>query len=282
MEEYFTYVLRSGYKMAYVDSGRGEAVVMAHGNPTWAFFYRNLIRYLSGRYRCIAPDNVGFGASANPTEKGEYSLASHIRNLEELVIEKLNLKKFHLIVHDWGGPIGLSLAVKYLDRVKSVTILNTAAFISKDIPKRIRICRTRGLGEFLVCGLNVFVKGVVRMGTTQGLEPSLKEGYCFPYGRWEDRRGIYELLREIPTKAGSESYQIIKDLEEKIEMLKEKKIFICWGGKDFCFHDGFYNEWKKRLPHAQCKYLKDAGHLVLEDGKEEAEKAIGEFLLNVR
>lgn len=273
--------LSSGYRMAYIDNGNEgkEAVVMVHGNPTWSFFYRNLIDALHKDFHCIAPDHIGFGFSEKPKDKDAYTLASHIRNLEELIIDKLNLKKFHLVVHDWGGPIGLSLVTKYIDRIKSIVILNTAAFFSKDIPKRIRICRSLGLGKLLVCGCNAFVKGLIRMGTVQPLPVLVKAGYKFPYNKWSNRRGIYKLLREIPTKPSDESYKIIQDLEDKLELLAEKKVLIFWGGKDFCFHDDFYEEWKRRWPLSQTIYLPQAGHLVLEDAEKEDLGIIRKFLV---
>ena len=93
-------------ELSYLDEGEGdEAVVMVHGNPTWSFYYRNVVLGLRGKIRCIVPDHLGCGLSDKPQDFN-YTLAEHIKNLRAL-LDHLKLRKIHLIVHDWGGPIGL-------------------------------------------------------------------------------------------------------------------------------------------------------------------------------
>ena len=132
--------------MSYLDEGRGdEAVLMVHGNPTWSFYYRNLVLGLRGRIRCIVPDHLGCGLSDKPQDFN-YTLGEHIKNLHALV-DSLGLKKIHLIVHDWGGPIGLGTLLQKPDQLRRVAILNTAAFADTVVPARIRLCRVPGLGR---------------------------------------------------------------------------------------------------------------------------------------
>ena len=128
----------SGGSMNYVDVGEGVPVVMIHGNPTWSFFYRDLILELQDNYRCLALDNLGCGFSDKPQD-GDYTLCGHIRRACEW-LDDLNLESFHLVVHDWGGAIGMGVADKLRDRVKGITILNTADFAFPSISWRIASC----------------------------------------------------------------------------------------------------------------------------------------------
>ena len=127
--------------MSYVDEGprANEAVLMLHGNPTWSFFYRDLIRDLSPSIRCIAPDHIGMGLSDKP-ESYDYTLARRIADIEALVLS-LGLKRVHLVVHDWGGAIGFGFASRRPEWIGRIVILNTAAFVSDKIPWRISLCR---------------------------------------------------------------------------------------------------------------------------------------------
>ena len=148
------YTELGGLRIAHVDEGprANEAVLMLHGNPTWSFFYRDLIKQLSPKIRCIAPDHIGMGLSEKP-EDYNYSLETRVSDVEALV-SSLGLTKVHLVVHDWGGAIGFGLATRAPDLIDRITILNTAAFVSNEIPFRISLCRLPWLGDWLVRGLN--------------------------------------------------------------------------------------------------------------------------------
>ncbi|HVT74541.1 MAG TPA: alpha/beta fold hydrolase, partial [Lacunisphaera sp.] len=151
--------------MSYLDEGRGEeAVVMVHGNPTWSFFYRHLVLGLRERIRCIVPDHLGCGLSDKPQDFN-YTLREHVANLRRL-LDSLRLRRIHLVVHDWGGPIGLGAVLPRAERLDRVVILNTAAFADTRIPWRIRLCRTPLLGEWLVRGANGFAWPATRMAVT--------------------------------------------------------------------------------------------------------------------
>ena len=120
--------LEDGLKMHYIDEGEGEVLLMLHGNPTWSFYYRNLIQSFQKKYRCIAPDHIGCGLSDKPQDYN-YTLSTHIDNLEQLV-NSLGLKDITLVMHDWGGSIGMGLAVRQPKLIKRLIIFNTAAFLS--------------------------------------------------------------------------------------------------------------------------------------------------------
>ena len=119
--------LQDGLKLHYVDEGNGSPIVMLHGNPTWSFFYRNLIKHFSGSNRVVVPDHMGMGLSDKPQDY-QYTLENHINNLETL-IANLGLEDITLVVHYWGGAIGFGYATRNLEKVKKVVIMNTALLL---------------------------------------------------------------------------------------------------------------------------------------------------------
>ena len=118
----------NGWRMHYIDEGKGDPVVLLHGNPTWGFLYRDMIGPLvsSGR-RVIVPDMIGFGLSEKPTREQAHCLDGHTANLTALM-RQLDLKRITLVCHDWGGPTGLSFAMSNPARVRALTIMSTWAW----------------------------------------------------------------------------------------------------------------------------------------------------------
>src|SRR6476661_3104523 len=116
-------------RMNYLDEGSGDPIIMLHGNPTWSFYYRNLVLALRGSYRCIVPDHIGCGLSDKPAETlYDYSLKSRIDDLERLVDTLELTEKITLVLHDWGGMIGMAYAVRHPERIARLVFLNTGAF----------------------------------------------------------------------------------------------------------------------------------------------------------
>lgn len=154
------YLDRNGHKLQYVNEGQGEPVVMVHGNPSWSFYYRNLVTALSPNHQCIVPDHIGCGLSDKPDDAGyDYTLKNRIDDLEAL-LDHLEVKeKITLIVHDWGGMIGMGYAARHPERIKKIVVLNTGAFHlpeAKPFPWALWICRNTLLGTVLVRGFNAF------------------------------------------------------------------------------------------------------------------------------
>jgi hypothetical protein len=158
--------LDHGNRLHYVDEGRGTAVVMLHGNPTWSFYYRGLICGLRNSCRTVVPDHLGCGLSDKPQDYA-YCLENHIRNLERLLLDTLRLDHITLVVHDWGGAIGMGFATRHPEKIARVVVLNTAAFLLPDCPWRIRICRLPGFGTLALRGLNAFSRAALHMGVCQ-------------------------------------------------------------------------------------------------------------------
>lgn len=263
--------------MSYLDEGQGdEAVVMVHGNPTWSFYYRNLVLGLRDRIRCIVPDHLGCGLSDKPQDFN-YTLAGHIKNLREL-LDSLALKKIHLIVHDWGGPIGLGTLLQRPELLGHVVILNTAAFADTVVPLRIRLCRAPVIGEILVRGLNGFAWPATWMSVTKPLAPDVKRGYVYPYNNWANRIATHRFVVDIPSGRESASDRALAEIEPRLVVLKDRPVRILWGGKDFCFNRHYYDRWRKLLPEAKADYFESAGHYVLEDESGVCVQRIRSFL----
>jgi haloalkane dehalogenase len=189
----------TGALMRYLDEGprSDSAVLMLHGNPTWSFYYRHLVQTLRATRRCVVPDHIGMGLSAKPQDY-DYSLERRIDDVAALV-HSLGLKRIDLVVHDWGGAIGFGLAARYPALIDRLTILNTAAFPSANIPRRIALCRTPVLGPLAVRGFNGFAGPAVTMAMNRrALSPLERTGYLWPYRSWADRAAVNAFVQDIP------------------------------------------------------------------------------------
>jgi pimeloyl-ACP methyl ester carboxylesterase len=268
-----------GASMSYLDEGprHDEAVLMLHGNPTWSFYYRSLVRALSGSMRCIAPDHIGMGLSEKP-ESYAYTLASRIADVEALA-DSLGLRKIHLVVHDWGGAIGFGLAVRRPDRIGRIVIMNTAAFPSPRIPVRIALCRAPFIGAFIVRGLNGFAEPATFMAMSQRrLTWDERRAYLYPYGSWANRIGVHRFVRDIPMEPDHPSRAVLDGIARALPSLAGHRKLIVWGARDFCFDESFLAAWRELYPDAQLHLLERTGHYVLEDGGPLALEPICTFL----
>jgi haloalkane dehalogenase len=268
------YIKINDEQMHYVDEGQGEVILMVHGNPTWSYFYRNIIKFLSKSYRCIAIDHIGCGRSSKPQEYN-YTLEQRITDLEKLV-EHLKLKDITLIVHDWGGAIGLGFATRHPDLIKKIVITNTAAFPDKFIPKRINILKFPLIGEWSMRALNSFAWPATFMTTNRPLKPEIKAGYLSPYNNYQNRIAIARFVQDIPMTPAHPSFDTLKEVGERLQRL-QCPILLLWGKNDFCFTLHFFDRFKKIFPKAKTKVL-EAGHYLFEDALEESLTEIEAFL----
>jgi len=276
-----SFVTPQGATMSFVDEGprADEAVLMLHGNPTWSFFYRDVIRALTPRVRCVAPDHIGMGLSDKPQDFA-YTLATRIADIEALVTS-LKLRRVHLVVHDWGGAIGFGWAVKHPEFVGRIVVLNTAAFRSPHIPARIALCKVPWLGTVLVRGFNGFAWPATWMAMNQRkLSPEEKRAYLYPYRTWADRVAVNAFVKDIPMGEKHPSYGTLAGIEAGLPRLTDKPMKIIWGGADFCFNRQFLNRWHELFPKAEVVALQNAGHYVLEDAKPEAGEEVSGFLFD--
>ena len=274
------FVTQSGARMSYVDEGprANEAVLMLHGNPTWSFFYRDLIKQLSPKIRCIAPDHIGMGLSEKP-EDYNYSLETRVSDVEALV-SSLGLTKVHLVVHDWGGAIGFGLATRAPDLIDRITILNTAAFVSNEIPFRISLCRLPWIGDWLVRGLNGFAHPAIWMSMhRRRLSPDESRGFLFPYKSWRDRVAVSAFVKDIPLEADHLSRRTLAAIEAGLPKLSSHPMLVVWGMKDFCFNEKFLARWRQIYQGIEVHELNDVGHYVLDDGGASVREKICNFFL---
>lgn len=258
----------------YIDVGSGSIILMLHGNPTWSFFYRNLAKHFSINYRIIVPDHMGCGLSSKPQEY-EYTLETHILNLCHLVAH-LNLTEITLVVHDWGGAIGMGLATKYPHLIKKMVVMNTAAFKSLEIPMRINILRNP-LGEWFIRKFNGFSGPATFMATTKGLSPLVKKGFTLPYHDYNSRIATAKFVRDIPMNENHPTYKTLKTIEDKLPSLKAP-LLILWGKKDFCFTMNFQKRWLDIFPEAKTVVFRNAGHYLIEDEESGVIEEIEKFL----
>ena len=245
---------------------------MLHGNPTWSFYYRNLVRALSGHYRCIVPDHIGCGLSDKPgDDQYDYRLKSRVEDIGTL-IDSLDLQQpLTLVVHDWGGMIGFAWAVNNADRIARTVILNTAAFPlpeDKKMPAALNLVRNTGLGAFLVRRFNAFSGIAARVAFKKPVSAEIRRAYTLPYDTPDNRIATLRFVQDIPLSPADPGYDILLNTAEQLHLLANKPCLIAWGEKDFVFDAPFLNTWEKHYPHAEIHRFPDCGHYILEDGGE--------------
>jgi haloalkane dehalogenase len=256
---------------------------MLHGNPTWSFYYRDLVRALSGEFRTIVPDHIGCGLSDKPDDgRYDYTLDRRVRDLEAL-LDHLQLgDNLTLVLHDWGGMIGMAFAHRHPERVKRLVILNTAAFLlppGKRLPWSLRLCRLPLLGPLLVRGLNLFSRGAVRACCRRPLSLAARAGYLAPYDSWANRIAALRFVQDVPLRPGDRAYETVRQVQEGLDRFAAVPMLICWGERDFVFDEHFLDEWVRRFPRAEVQRFPQAGHFVLEDAGGAILPLVRDFLL---
>ena len=269
-----------GMSYHYVDEGQGSVLLMVHGNPTWSFAFRHLIQALSSQYRVLAVDHIGCGLSDKPSNY-PYQLSQHIDNLKYFV-DSLHLENITLVAHDWGGAIGMGVAVQRPEKFARFIFMNTAAFRSQRIPFRISLCRIPVLGKIAIQGFNLFSRAALWMAVSQrsSLTKAAKTGYLFPYSSWSTRRAVFEFVQDIPLQENHQSYSTLKNIEEGLSQFQSAPMLLCWGKQDWCFTLDFLKEFQSRFLQASTVTFPQAGHYLFEDAKEELLQEIQIFLAN--
>jgi pimeloyl-ACP methyl ester carboxylesterase len=289
------YFSTSQGKVHFVDEGHGEKVLLfVHGNPTWSYYFRELIGFFSARgYRCVALDHLGCGLSDKPLDRKAlgkslfvdplkeseiYSLKQHRNRLVQL-IEHLDLTKITLVAHDWGGAIGSAAAAECPERFEKTVYLNTAAFYFPSIPFSIRICRWPILGEWLVRGLNGFSQAARWRTTVSPLKSDSQAAYLYPFPDYDSRVAVARFVQDIPWEENHPTRILLNHTEEFL-IHKKYPTLLFWGLQDFCFHEGFLKHWQKIIPTSEVQSFTDAGHYVLEEKASEIRIGLEQFLQN--
>ena len=246
-----------GGRLHYVDEGRGEPILMVHGQPTWSFMYRDLIRGLSPRYRCIAVDHIGFGFSDKPRDWA-YTPERHAANLSALV-ESLDLEPLTLLVHDWGGPIGLGYAVGHRERLRRIIALDTWMWSMGEHLAGRWFSRVMGsaAGRFGTRRFNLFIDVFMKRALGDRWA-SVASAYRGPFERWEDREGcaLFPRMLCVPW---------MEELWRRRSVLADVPARLIWGGADPAFPASMRDRLASVFDDCQVSVHEGVGHFVAEE-----------------
>jgi haloalkane dehalogenase len=261
----------------YLDEGEGETTLLfVHGTPTWSFEFRHLVNALRGEFRCVAPDHLGFGLSGRPPD-AVYTPEAHAMRLRAFV-ERLGLRRFTLVAHDFGGPISLPLAVADGSPVARLVILNSWMWSFADDPEMMKRAKmvSGGLGRFLYRRLNASLRLIMpsAYGDRRKLTRAIHRQYLAPFRDADGReRVLWALARAL---AGSAAFY--DGLWQRRARLAHIPALIFWGMKDSAFRPNQLARWRQALPHASVVELPDAGHWPHEEAFDAVIERLRGFL----
>lgn len=264
----------NGHKLHYIDEGQGETVLFVHGTPSWSFDYRNIIKKLKQNYRCIAIDHIGFGLSDKP-EHYDYSTPNHSHTLENFVLEK-KLENITLVVHDFGGPIGLNFAIRHPDKIMRLVILNSWLWSSKTDPGFIKLSRIlkNPLLPFLYRYLNFSPKFILpgSFGDRK-LSKRLLTQYTSPFAGITQRNGTLAFARSLLN-----DQDWFEELWENREAISTKPALFIWGMKDPVIKPHYLDKFQGGFPNSTTINLEASGHFPQEEQAEAVTNAMLPFL----
>ena len=279
--------VREGLKQSYLDEGQGAPVLMLHGNPSWSFYYRHLVLGLRERWRCVVPDHIGMGLSDKPDDEHyPFTLERRVEDLDALMAH-LRVKRglpeqgLTLVLHDWGGMIGMAWAERNPGRVSRLVILNTAAFPNprgRRIPLALRLGRDSRVGAWTILEHNAFARGAARFGVRTPMPPEVRAAYLAPYDTPAHRLATLRFVQDIPLRPGEPGYDLVARTGAGLDRYAGLPALVCWGMRDFVFDRPFLREWRRRLPQAEVHEFADAGHYVLEDAHARIVPLVRDFL----
>jgi haloalkane dehalogenase len=273
-----------GGRMHFLDEGSAEGapVLMLHGNPSWSFLFRDLVKAWRPHGRAIVPDHIGMGLSDKPEDdRYPYTLSRRVDDVEALLAHLGITGPVSLVLHDWGGMIGMAWAARHPERVARIVAMNTAAFRlppTKPFPWPLRIVRDTPLGRGLVRGFNAFAEVASRVCVVRPLAPEVRAAFVAPYDSWTHRVATHRFVADIPLGPGDPAWRTVLEVEQALPGLAHVPVLLGWGARDFVFDDHFLREWQARFPHAVTHRYADAGHYVLEDAGDALIPEIVRFL----
>ncbi|MGA1794163.1 MAG: alpha/beta fold hydrolase [Thermoplasmatota archaeon] len=273
----------NGLRYHYLDEGKGDVILMLHGNPTWSFYYRELIKEFRKDHRVIVPDLMGCGLSDRPTdEQYEYRYGTRIKDVEEFLKHLGISGGVTLIAHDWGGIIGSGVAARNPELFSRFIMMNTAGFRmpeGKKLPWQLWYAKNFPLLPSIhIRGFNSFVRLATVFGLESKMPPEVKKAYTTPYNSWHNRIAVQRFIQDIALHPKEPSYGDIKITDENLHKLEGSPMLVIWGAKDFIFDMDILKEWRRRFPKAEVEVFEDAGHFVLEDATDRIIARIRKFL----
>jgi haloalkane dehalogenase len=267
------YLEQGGLRMHYVEEGAGDPVLLLHGEPTWAYLYRKMIPVLAGVGRVVAPDYFGFGRSDKPTRIEDYSYDFHYTSIEGLA-DELDLRETTVVVQDWGGPVGLRLAVERPDRVGRLVILNTGIGAGRaPSPEWLRFrAFIRRVGTELVPGQ------LVQITCVSELDDAVVAAYNAPFPTPESKAGVLAFPELVPTELDHPSAAKMLEVRAGLERW-EKPALVLFSDSDPVFSPEAAERLAARIPGAgPAEILSGAGHFLQEEKGEEIAERIVRFL----
>ena len=261
--------------MHYVDEGEGEVLLFVHGTPSWSFEFRNVIKFLSKKYRCIAIDHIGFGLSEKPA-KYDYTVQNHTASLLKLITH-LQLNQFTMLVHDFGGIIGLAAAEQIPEKIKGLVILNTWCRSIQDEPeyKKMKMILGSPLMPLLYRYLNFSAKYILpaAFGERSRLTPEIHQHFLRPFSKVSERNGTIAFAKSL-----LRDQDYYASIGKKLSILKDKPVLIIWGMKDEFITEKHLLWMQEQFPGSKVVRYDDAGHFVLEEKSVVAGPVIAEFM----
>jgi cis-3-alkyl-4-acyloxetan-2-one decarboxylase len=273
---------RGGLRMHYLDEGQGAAVVLLHGNPTWSFHYRELVKSLRGQHRVIVPDHIGMGLSDKPGEDRYcYRLQSRIDDLAAL-LDHLQPGRVTLVMHDWGAMIGMGWALRFPERVAGLVVMNGAAFLvppEMHVPAALHVVRNRALGSLILRSSDLFIRtAACACCTRRSMPEQVLQGYLAPYTNWGERLALVRFPQDVPLGASDPSYPLVSAMQAGLVGFRNTPALIAWGERDVVFPSATVDLWLQHWPQAEVHRLAGCGHWVLEDAPEEVTGLVQNFL----
>jgi haloalkane dehalogenase len=266
------YVDQDGLRMHYVDEGTGAPILLLHGEPTWAYLYRKAIPALVRTGRVVAPDYFGFGRSDKPTDPGWYSYDRHYESTERFVTG-LELEGLTVVVHDWGGPIGLRLAVTRPDLVERIVVLNTGIGAGRGPSETWLRFRemVRRVGPDLSAGR------MVAPGCVRGLSAEAAAAYDAPFPTPESKAGLIAFPELVPTELDHPSAKAMLEVREALKGWSSPAL-VLFGDSDPIFPPDAAERMAALIPGAgPAETLAHAGHFVQEDAGDELGERVAQF-----
>ncbi len=267
------YVEQDGIRMHYVDEGEGSPVLLLHGEPTWAYLYRKVIPQIAPVARCVAPDYFGFGRSDKPVERDWYSYDTHTASLERFV-DELDLRDATVVMQDWGGPLGMRLAVERPDRIARLVVLNTGIFSGRppsDTWLRFRDLVRRTGTEFQPGQL-------IRITCTTELPDDVVAAYDAPFPTPESKTGVLMFPEQVPTEPDHPSAKTMLEVREKLRSW-DRPALVFFSDSDPIFSPRVAERLAELIPGAELQEpVAGAGHFLQEDAGEEVGQRIAAWL----
>lgn len=264
----------NGQQLHYIDEGKGELLLFIHGTPSWSFDYRNIIKNLKANYRCVAIDHIGFGLSHKP-EHYDYSTQNHSKTLEQFVLEK-QLNNITLVVHDFGGPIGLHFAIQYPEKIKNLIILNSWLWSSEndhDYKKLKKILKSPLL-PFLYRYLNFSPKFILPQSFGENKLPKhLLNQYTKPFADRTQRNGTLAFAQSLLND--QDWFEL---LWNKRQSIANKRTLFIWGMKDPVIKPHYLDKFQSGFSNSTTVKLETSGHFPQEEQPEKVTEAILAFL----